>query len=127
MAFSFFGGADSLGLLANADSAQAWFNTNNGIFDHDVTRAVPDISFIRLAPNPFNRGTRISYDMPTAGRLTIRVYDAGGRAVSRVFDQDVGAGRGVITWTPKGLTAGIYFLKAKLPAGTQTEKILLTK
>jgi hypothetical protein len=128
VAFALVGGTDSLGFLANADSAQSWYDHNSGIFEGEAgANHLSKITYVRLTPNPFTRSARISYCMPTAGRLTISAYDPSGRLVADIFDAQVKAGEGVLNWIPHDLSGGVYFLKATLPAGVQTEKFLLTR
>jgi hypothetical protein len=127
VAFAMLGGTDSTTFNANSDSAQSWYDRMAGIFEESVQGPTPGFSFIRLAPNPFTNATRISYVLPSAGRLTIRAYDASGRMVADVFDQELKAGSGALNWSPHELPGGIYFLKATLPQGVQTEKFVLTR
>jgi hypothetical protein len=128
VAFAVVGGIDTANFIANSDSAQSWYDHNSGIFEPDNGIGNrPGISFVRLLPNPFSGTARIAYVMPTSGRLTIRAYDAAGKLVSDIFDGEVTAGSGTINWQPRELVSGIYFLKAVLPAGVQTEKFLLTR
>ena len=38
-------------------------------------------------PNPFNPVTNIKFDLPKAGRVSVRVYDLGGRLVKTLVDE----------------------------------------
>jgi hypothetical protein len=126
VAFAILGGTDSLSFGANADSAQSWWDHYAGIMEPAGERGgLPGLSFITLAPNPSVGATRISYIMPTAGRLRIRAYDATGSLRGNVFDRDISAGRGAFNWQPKGLANGIYFLKVSTPCGGQTLKFFI--
>lgn len=127
VAFAFVGGTDSASFCRNCDSAQAWWDGNVSIAEEEVVTEGTQISFFSLRPNPVSQTASIAYVMPVAGRLTIRAYDASGKLVAEIFDQQTNAGKGVIGWQPVQLTSGIYFLKATSPAGVQTEKFLLLR
>jgi hypothetical protein len=127
VAFAFVGGTDSTTFIANCDSAQSWWDGHVGIAEEEMATPVARISFLKLTPNPFTHSAQISYVVPVAGHLTVRAYDASGKLVADIFNQNVAIGKGVINWQPRGLTSGIYFMKATSPSGVQTEKFLLAR
>jgi len=73
-------------------------------------------SVVRLVaePNPFRSGTTFDYEVPTAGRVTLRLFDASGSVVRTVLDGFVPVGHGAITWDGRDdrgarAPAGVYF------------------
>ncbi|MCX6134413.1 MAG: DUF362 domain-containing protein [Ignavibacteriales bacterium] len=78
-------------------------------------------------PNPFNPATTISYELPAKGRVTLRVYDLQGRAVTNLVEAEQSAGYHSLTWNASDLSSGVYF--ARLTAGgfVQTRRMLLMK
>jgi serine protease AprX len=83
-------------------------------------------------PNPFNPATTIDYETAGAGRVTLIAYDASGRRVSTLLDEDQPAGRHTIRWSASDadgdpLPSGVYLLRL-LSAGTATSrKVVLLK
>jgi hypothetical protein len=59
-------------------------------------------AFVLLAsaPNPFRTGAAIRFVTPTAGNVSIRVFDAGGRLLRRLDDR-VAAGPHEVRWDGK--------------------------
>ncbi len=84
-------------------------------------------------PNPFNPTTTITYQLPQAGRVTLRIYNMLGQAVKTLVDAEIEAGVHAATWDAKNdrgefAASGVYIYQLK--AGNQivrTKKMLLTK
>jgi hypothetical protein len=73
-------------------------------------------------PNPFGSGTILSYGLPVAGEVQLKVFDAAGRCVRTLAQGPQAAGRYSVTWNgrdDKGrqLANGVYFVG--LRAGEQ--------
>ena len=69
-------------------------------------------------PNPFGPQTSVSFDLPTAARVTVRVLDVRGRVVDVLADGLRPAGRNEVTWRATGrggtrVPAGIYFVEMR--------------
>jgi len=82
---------------------------------------------MEVAPNPFNPTTVISYQLPVASHVSLRIYDTAGRLVTTLVEGWRDAGDHQITFDGSGLPSGIYF--AKLIAGdfSQVQKLMLMK
>jgi hypothetical protein len=127
VAYAVVGGSDETSYLVNCDSAQSWYDRNLvGINEQPRSLRTPH-SALAIAPNPFSRLTHISYTMPQAGNLSIRVYDATGRHVATLLEDKVPAGTGVINWQPKNVARGIYFVRARMNDNTVVEKVMLVR
>jgi len=65
-------------------------------------------------PNPFNPATRIDFSVPSAGRTTLRIYDADGRVVRTLIDEPRSTGNYFVYWDGKNdsgsrMASGVYF------------------
>jgi hypothetical protein len=83
-------------------------------------------------PNPFNPTTRLRYDLPYNGRVTLRIYDILGRIISTVVDEVQDAGYKSIDWTAIDdcggpLSAGVYFYRIEVGNYSAVKKMLLIK
>ncbi len=78
-------------------------------------------------PNPFNPTTILTYHLPHAGMVELRVYDILGRHVADLVNDWHYAGTYRALFDASYLPSGIYF--ARLTAGKfqQTQKLLLVK
>ncbi len=84
-------------------------------------------------PNPFNPSTTIAWEVTRPGRVTVRVFDARGRLVRRLLDEDSPAVSGTVVWDGRDdggrrLASGTYLVQVKDSAGTAaTGRIALVK
>jgi len=66
-------------------------------------------------PNPLTTSTVISFELQSAGRATLRVYDATGRAVRTLIDRSARPGTQEVAWDGRAddgarAPAGVYLL-----------------
>jgi hypothetical protein len=97
----------------------------------------PQQSQLRLAlrqcqPNPMRETTRIDYEMPRSGRLSLRVYDPAGRLVRTLLDGPAEAGPGSAVWdgrdeSGRPAAAGIYLCRLDADGRALTRKVLLVR
>ncbi|MBN2537112.1 T9SS type A sorting domain-containing protein, partial [candidate division WOR-3 bacterium] len=117
---AFVGGANVSGVLANVDSAHSWY-AGTGVGNRPGKPEAENR--LRVEPNPFRRGARVSYHTRTAGQMEMVVYDATGREVER-RGFEVRAGNGTYFWQPAELARGIYFVEVLTPDGGSRVKVV---
>ena len=80
-------------------------------------------------PNPFNPSTTITYSLPAASNVILRVYDVSGRLVSVLVNGNRTAGRHTVKFGEENnLASGVYFYSIEAsPSGSQTGKFRDTK
>ncbi len=78
-------------------------------------------------PNPFNPTTTLSFTVPEAGKVQLRVYDLSGREVAALVNGAVTAGEHRVEWNAEGLPSGTYFYSLTAANFTSTKKLLLLK
>ena len=81
-------------------------------------------------PNPFNPATTISFDLPVAGKVSLKIYDILGREVATLIDGHSSAGSFRAVWdahTGAGVPvgSGVYFYRLQAGNFVQTKKLLL--
>ena len=78
-------------------------------------------------PNPFNPSTVISYTIPKAAYVTLKVYDVLGKEVATLVNQLQNANSYKVNLNASSLTTGVYFYKVVAGNLTMTKKMLLLK
>jgi photosystem II stability/assembly factor-like uncharacterized protein len=83
-------------------------------------------------PNPFNPTTTITYQIPQAGFVRLKVYDILGREVATLVDEEKPAGGYEVQFNShsgegRNLTSGMYFYQLKAGDYSETKKMILLK
>ena len=84
------------------------------------------------SPNPFNPSTTISFTLPVKERVTIVVYDANGRLVRTLIDENRGFGTHEVAWDGRDdagavVGSGVYFYRLTAGKHTESKKMVLVK
>jgi hypothetical protein len=78
-------------------------------------------------PNPFNPQTKITFDMPQSGYMSLKIFDILGREVRTLTEGLVQAGTHTIDFDASGFSSGVYFYKLTGSDFSFTKKMVLTK
>jgi len=78
-------------------------------------------------PNPFNPSTTISFSIPKAGYVILKVFNIQGQEVATLFDGFKTAQTYNLNFDGTGLASGIYFYRLTAPGINQAKKMLMTK
>ena len=113
----------------NIDDIEIWGLRNSM---SPVTRAPAARATLDNYPNPFNPLTKVSFNLPEAGKVTLGVYDVQGRLVNTLADGEAPAGRQSVIWDGtdshgRQVSSGIYFARLITPEGVVQHKMILVK
>ena len=85
-------------------------------------------------PNPFNPTATIRYELPTASRVSLTVYNVLGQVVATLVNGVEEAGTKSVQWNALGFASGVYFYKLDVTGVntpsktfTQVNKMVLVK
>jgi hypothetical protein len=88
-------------------------------------------------PNPFNPETAIRFEIPVAGKVTLKIYNALGQEVITLVNASREPGKYAVTWNGRDragnrVPSGIYFYQLKVQDGSrvlfrQVRKMTLMK
>ena len=78
-------------------------------------------------PNPFNPTTTLSFALPIASEVSLKVYNMQGREVSSLISGNMAAGYHTITWYADSYSSGLYFIKMIADEYMETQKLILIK
>ena len=78
-------------------------------------------------PNPFNPTTKIKFDVPKNGNVTLEVFNNLGQVVSTLHNGYTNAGYYETSFDGSKLTSGMYFYRLTSPDFVSTKKMILVK
>lgn len=78
-------------------------------------------------PNPFNPTTRIRYDLPRDGRVSLVLFNALGQRVKALMEGEQRAGFHEVTLDASHLASGVYYYRLQVNEFVRTRKLLVIK
>jgi len=96
------------------------------------SRIPEQFSLSQNYPNPFNPRTKIRFSLPNpseggAPALTLIIYDALGREVETLINEQLNAGTYEADWNAEKYSSGIYYYKLFTDGFGETKKMILIK
>jgi hypothetical protein len=118
-------------VLGEVEAADYWGN----MMTVSVARPayVPrSFALFQNIPNPFNATTRIDFNLPDAGDVTLIVYDVLGRKVATLVNDHLEPGAHHIEWDARddggrALASGVYFYRIVTTDSQASRKMVLLK
>jgi hypothetical protein len=92
--------------------------------------AAPDkFSLAQNYPNPFNPSTKIEFNLPESGNVTLTIYNILGKEVASLMNEKKNAGSYSVTFNPRPdkISSGIYFYVLKFKGMQLSHKMIFLK
>jgi plastocyanin len=94
----------------------------------NINETIPDIFILKQNyPNPFNPTTTISFKLQYKSLVSLKIFDALGREVSTLVNEELSAGDHFRQWTGVNMSTGVYFYRLQAGSFIETKKLLLLK
>ena len=99
----------------------------------DVEASLPrSFSLEQNAPNPFNSGTVIRFELPQPSQVELGIFNLLGQPVALLVKGPSEAGRFAVRWDGRDqegrpATSGVYLYRLRVDQGTEVRKLLLLR
>lgn len=115
-----------------SDSQTLVIDTDGPVSVSEVAPAAPSAVLGQNAPNPFNPATNITFELPQAGAVDLRIYNTTGQLVKTLAKGPFDAGTHVVRWDGRddeggALSSGVYYYEIVTASGRQSKKAVLLK
>jgi hypothetical protein len=95
---------------------------------HNIGLELPNVyQLYQNYPNPFNPVTKINFDIPKQGLVTMKVYDVLGREVRTLINEVKSPGKYSIDFNGMELSSGVYFYRLESNGFTDIKRMVLIK
>ncbi len=78
-------------------------------------------------PNPFNPSTNLEFEIPELGFVSLKVYDALGKVVRTLVNENRPAGYYNVEFDGSDLPSGVYFYRLEAGKFAETKRMILLK
>ena len=78
-------------------------------------------------PNPFNPMTRIRFDIPRTGFVSLKIFNVLGQEVATLVNEVRNPGEFQAEWIAGGFPSGVYFYRLDAGPSSDVKKLLLLK
>lgn len=86
-----------------------------------------DFALSQNFPNPFNPETKINFQIPSSGFVSLKVFDNSGKEVATLVSQTMDAGFHTASFNAASLSSGVYFYKIETQGFVKVMKMALVK
>lgn len=116
-------------LLSATDAIKNfYYNCSQFIGIEPISNIIPaEFVLQQNYPNPFNPVTSIKFSVPRQGIISLIIYDALGKMVKELVNENVTAGVYSVDFDAVDYPSGIYFYRLNAEGFSETRKMVLIK
>jgi hypothetical protein len=128
---NYVGAFDGSNWLAGWTALDSYGYLGDGLVtdtEDEFTSLPKEIALNQNYPNPFNPTTQISFTLPQAQQVTLKVYDILGREVATLANRRAfTAGQNTLSFDASSLSSGVYIYKLVSGDVSMSRKMMLIK
>jgi hypothetical protein len=106
----------------------AWDSGGTAIAEGPASRPSATLA-LSAEPNPASRVVNVSYALPRAGSVALKLYDVTGTAVATLYQGNASAGAHTLSFSrlqsASRIPDGVYLLRLESDSGNTTHKLIL--
>jgi len=105
----------------------AFYDVSTGVGKRPGATLPAQFDLAQNFPNPFNPSTTIRFALPSAGFVTLKVFDVLGREVATLVRDRVSAGEYSVAWNAANCASGVYYYKLETANSVLVKKMILLR
>jgi hypothetical protein len=111
------------------DSGKILKTTTGGVMSiKDNVNTQPEYFLLdQNFPNPFNPVTQITYSLPKASFVELKIYNLMGREIATLVSEKQMAGKYQLEFNGESFPSGVYFYKLETPQYVETKRLLILR
>lgn len=82
---------------------------------------------LELKVNNAGNNAQISFSMPNAATVKVKIYEASGRIIQTIVDANLNQGEHTYNWNTSSLNAGVYFVSVETASENATAKFVVVR
>ncbi len=98
---------------------------SEGVGESSPSDSWRTIALMPPSPNPTQTSVRLAFELAQAGHVNLAVYDANGRKMSTLINEEMGPGRHESEWSGEEVPTGVYFVKLMAGGETVTRRVVV--
>ncbi|HEX2865407.1 MAG TPA: T9SS type A sorting domain-containing protein [Ignavibacteriales bacterium] len=106
---------------------QTIIEENSSILGVEKDNSIVKNYSLSAYPNPFNPVTTLEFNMPQAGQVELRIYDALGKEVTTLVNEERKEGSYKVRFNASSLPSGMYLCRMNAGKYSVTRKVILLK
>ena len=96
-------------------------------FAEDARGTPTEAALYAAYPNPASGAATIPYDLAETEHVVLEVFDALGRRIAVLADEEQAAGRYTARWDPRGVASGVYLYRLRAGAFVATQRVQVVR
>jgi len=114
------------------DSCYVIQTLTTGVVQREQSRLPTTTVLYQNYPNPFNPSTTIRYDLPTGGRVSLKIFNTRGQEVKTIVNQVQNAGTKSVVWDGRDnfgrrVTSGVYLCRLSVGNHIRVRKMVVAR
>ncbi len=105
-----------------------WVNSGSPLTVITSETSIPEkFNLEQNYPNPFNPTTKINYELPSPGFVSLKVFDNNGKEIETLVNVEQNTGRYSMTFNAANYPSGVYYYRLETNNFSETKKMILLK
>jgi hypothetical protein len=132
--YEYNGGGVPVTKLTQTWSGTLWENSVRYLFGDPAITGVSgsvslpgNVELMQNYPNPFNPSTTIRFTIAERRHVTIEVYDAAGRIVRSLVDEELHAGEHTVVFDALNVSSGVYLYRLSAGDAVAARRMILLR